>query len=1128
MTQEHLPSPGPAPAHPAPAGRFPYLDALNPQQRLAAETLDGPVLVLAGAGTGKTRVLTARLAHLVATRRAAPWQILAVTFTNKAAREMRERVSALLGQPVEGWWMGTFHSVAARILRENADLVGLKPTYTILDADDQIRLLKQVLQAEGVDDKRWPARAMAGVIDRWKDRALTPDRLKADDAGDLAGGRMVAVYAAYQDRLRTLNACDFGDLLLHTITVFQAHQDVLGRWQRRFRYILVDEYQDTNVAQYLWLRLLAQEHRNLCCVGDDDQCVVAGTRISMADGTLRPVEAVRPGDLVLSAYGGGRFGPARVSDVFRRRVSRETITIRTAAGSELTTTPEHTHFADVILHESPQKHFVYLMHRRGSGYRLGTSQVYTRGERHPVIGYQQRCLQERADAVWLVGAFGSENDAREWEHRLSLRYGITTLPFVARAGGSTAGLVHDQKRLDELHAEFAQTARVVELMEAHGLDPATPHYVPQSEPGRRRNLTLTLNAESRGPTPMHRIAMSGNDEDGARALADLGLKARTYRRNPRNWRYETLFRDYSRLEEIKARLATRFDLTVVCKGNILGKALTMRPAANVVPGMVVAMADGRHDVVVDVARAPYAGEVYDLNVEGTHNFVAEGVVTHNSIYGWRGAEVGNILRFEHDFPGAAVIRLEENYRSTGHILGAASGVIAHNRGRLGKTLWTGADAGEKVRVRAVWDGEDEARWVGEEIEALQRRGVRPGQVAVLVRAGFQTREFEERFITLGLPYRVLGGPRFYERQEIRDALAYLRLVHSPDDDLAFERIVNTPKRGVGPAAMQLINRTARSLGVPMAEAVWELCRTDELKPKLRATLRGFVEDLARWRAGLETTHHPELAKAILDESGYTAMWQADKSPEAPGRLENLKELVAALAEFETLGGFLEHVSLVMEAAEAAPGDQVTLMTLHGAKGLEFDVVFLPGWEEGVFPNQRALDESGVAGLEEERRLAYVGLTRARRIAMISHAANRRVFGTFQTSIPSRFVDELPKENVEHEADPGLYAGGGAWGGTGSSRLAEAGPSGNPLAPFARGFRPPPPRREGPLIEGSAFEVPARPPPDVPFAVGDRVFHQKRGYGTVVATNAPSVDVEFDHTGRKMVLESYLKRAEDAG
>ncbi len=737
-----------------------YLATLNPVQRAAAEALDGPVLVLAGAGTGKTRVLTTRLVHLIASRRAGPGQILAVTFTNKAAREMRDRIGAMLGTPVEGWWLGTFHSLAARILRRHAEEVGLKSNFTILDTDDQIRLIKQLLQAESIDDKRWPARVVLGVIERWKDRALTPDKLKPDDGGDVAGGKIIHLYAAYQERLRTLNAADFGDLMLHNITVFQRRADILADYHRRFRYLLVDEYQDTNVAQYLWLRLLAQASHNICCVGDDDQ----------------------------------------------------------------------------------------------------------------------------------------------------------------------------------------------------------------------------------------------------------------------------------------------------------------------------------------------------------------------SIYGWRGAEVGNILRFETDFPGAKVIRLEQNYRSTAHILAAASAVIAHNQGRLGKTLWTEEAGGEKVRVAALADGEEEARFVGDEIEALQRKGYALRQIAVLVRAGFQTREFEERLLILGLPYRVVGGPRFYERLEIRDALAYFRVVLQPEDDLAFERIINTPKRGIGDATLQTLRQAARVLAIPLAEAAWRLTDTDELKPRMRIVIRALMQDIARWRAEMGRLPHTDLARMILDESGYTAMWQADKTPEAPGRLENLKELVAAMADFETLGGFLEHVSLVMETQDSSDGDMATLMTLHSAKGLEFDVVFLPGWEEGLFPNQRAMDENGIAGLEEERRLAYVGITRARQRALITYAHSRRVYGAWATTIPSRFIEELPGEDIEIAADPSFidqrgFGGAGfeVWARDAGYRLPRAGAQ--------------PPARSFPVIEGTAFEVKPRARPSSSFVRDARVFHQKFGYGTVIAVDNDKLEIAFDQAGTKKVMDSFVVAAD---
>ena len=828
----------------------PYLDDLNPAQRAAVEALDGPVLMLAGAGTGKTKALTARIVHLLTTGRARPNEILAVTFTNKAAREMKERVGRMLGETVEGMpWMGTFHSISVKILRRHAELAGLKSNFTILDADDQLRLLKQVIAAADIDEKRWPARLLAGLIDGWKNRALTPARVPSAEAGAY-NNRGTELYAQYQDRLRSLNAVDFGDLLLHVVTIFQAHPDVLAQYQRWFRYILVDEYQDTNVAQYLWLRLLAQAHHNICCVGDDDQ----------------------------------------------------------------------------------------------------------------------------------------------------------------------------------------------------------------------------------------------------------------------------------------------------------------------------------------------------------------------SIYGWRGAEVGNILRFEKDFPGAQVIRLEQNYRSTAHILAAASGIIAANQGRLGKTLWTEVEEGDQVRLIGHWDGEEEARWIGEEIEGLKsgshhlakgrlnlrsmlthaeltrlaeiglgratrREFVRHAfetrmaytnprvaklvkrlleqdansnsmyqrvldspldrfslnEITILVRASHQMRAFEDRFLTIGLPYRVIGGPRFYERLEVRDAMAYFRLAVSPDDDLAFERVVNTPKRGLGDKAQQSIQMLARANGLSLHEGARMLLADGGLAGKGAGQLRAFVQGIDRWHAATRQAgySHIELAELILDESGYTAMWQNDKTPEAPGRLENLKELIKALEGFENLQGFLEHIALIMENDTEDAAEKVSIMTLHAAKGLEFPVVFLPGWEDGLFPSQRSMDESGKKGLEEERRLAYVGLTRAEELATISFAANRRVYGQWQNALPSRFIDELPEAHVEVLTPPGLYGGG--YGAAGMASSIET------KAMNADVYNSPGWRR----MQDRAANRPVSQPRETrdmvinatalsSFATGDRAFHDKFGYGTVVGIEGDKLDIAFDKAGIKKIVARFVRSAEAAG
>ncbi|WP_170608100.1 ATP-dependent helicase [Ruegeria arenilitoris] len=775
-----------------PAMSADYLNDLNPAQREAVERLEGPVLMLAGAGTGKTKALTARIAHLLRTHRVRENEILAVTFTNKAAREMKDRVGRMLGRPAEGMpWLGTFHSICVKLLRHHAELVDLKSNFSILGTDDQLRLLKQLVQAANIDDKRWPARMLSGIIDDWKNRALTPDKVPAVDAGAF-NGKGIELYAQYQTRLRELNAVDFGDLLLHMVTIFQAHSDVLEQYQRWFRFILVDEYQDTNVAQYLWLRLLAGGHKNICCVGDDDQ----------------------------------------------------------------------------------------------------------------------------------------------------------------------------------------------------------------------------------------------------------------------------------------------------------------------------------------------------------------------SIYGWRGAEVGNILRFEKDFPGAYVVRLEQNYRSTPHILAAASNIIRGNENRLGKELWTDAEEGEKVRLIGHWDGEEEARWIGEEIDAMQggTRGVRPmglDEIAILVRASHQMRAFEDRFLTIGLPYKVIGGPRFYERMEIRDAMAYFRLVVSPEDDLAFERIVNTPKRGLGDKAQQTIQRSARENGVSLVEGARIAVENGLIKGKGAVALRQLVDGLARWNAltrgprieiddesviddgfspvryGEPEHSHIELAQIILDESGYTGHWQNDKTPEAPGRLENLKELVNQLDNFENLQGFLEHVSLVMDNEQESDGAKVSIMTLHAAKGLEFPAVFLPGWEDGLFPSQRSMDETGVKGLEEERRLAYVGITRAEEVCTISFAANRRVFGQWQNSMPSRFIDELPADHVEVLTPPGLYGGGQATASI-ETRAAEANVYNSPgwkrmQARQGQYGTSQPRESRNTVIDATAVAS---------FTLSERVFHQKFGYGAVIGIEGDKVEVDFDKAGIKKVVSRFLSSKDD--
>jgi len=735
--------------------KFWYLENLNNSQRQAAETLDGPLLVLAGAGTGKTRVLITRIAHILMLGHATPSEILAVTFTNKAANEMKQRVSELIKRPIEGWWLGTFHSIGARILRAHANTVGLQSNFTILDSDDQARLIKQIMGRNNIDDKKISARTLSSIIQRWKDRGLTPQKVPQSESFDTNDGIALTVYQEYQSELLRVNAADFGDLLLHNLSLFRENNRILNQYQKRFRYILVDEYQDTNVSQYLWLRILAQNQKNICCVGDDDQ----------------------------------------------------------------------------------------------------------------------------------------------------------------------------------------------------------------------------------------------------------------------------------------------------------------------------------------------------------------------SIYSWRGAEVENILRFEKDFPGSNIVRLERNYRSTPHILAAASALIANNEDRHGKTLWTDLTDGKKVRVIGVWDGEEEARIAGDEIENLFIKKQVLNAIAVLVRAGFQTREFEERLITLGIPYRVIGGPRFYERQEIRDAVAYLRVLIQPDDDLAFERIVNLPKRGLGPATLQVVHKLARAEGISLTVAAAKLLNSDDLKPKARETLGCLLDDFNRWRINMEHEPHPKLANIIFEDSGYLNMWRDRKEPDAPGRIDNVNELVVALEGYESLVEFLEHVSLVMENDDSFITDKVNLMTIHGAKGLEFDTVFLAGWEEGLFPHPRTLDESGAIGLEEERRLAYVGLTRARKQAVVLFAANRRIHGQWQSSMPSRFIEELPANHVDVRSPSGLYGSK-----TNRQVIEDENRQLNQLNSHqTKNINSPIGRWQN--LNNSSLEDNKY---SASIEVGTRVFHQKFGYGKVTTRDGDKLEIDFEKAGIKRVMASFVE------
>jgi len=1044
------------------------LTGLNPVQHEAVTAPDGPVLVIAGAGSGKTRLLTHRVAYLVEALDVSPFEILAITFTNKAAGEMKERVAALVGPVADRMWVSTFHSACSRILRREAGALGYRTSFSIYDQADAVRLVDYVRRDLNLDPKRFPPRSLHHTISAMKNELVT-----AADARAAASSphevTIANVYEEYQKRLADASATDFDDLLLLTVRLFREHPDALARWRHRFRHILVDEFQDTNIAQWELVRLLAHEHRNLMVVGDADQCLVEGTRITMADGTERAIEHVVPGDRVMSGYGSGSFRPARVLRC-RQTDSFHGIEIGLASGRTIVSTPEHTHFAGYVLGRTPQLFVTYLMWKAGTGFRVGTTSTHTNG-RKPVLGHMQRCLQEHADAVWIVEVHDTEGEARWSEAVLAARYGLPTLPFVARnpEKASDRSLVSSQVLLDRLFGELDTEKGAYRLLEDQGLDFDHPHHVAATFTAgdgsrARRRLNVCLCGDRRGATSLHRIALFGSDDFGRRVLEELGYSIRPARAGSSGWRYETASKDMAwiraRVEEIQSYLevSVRYSARLAANGagNPTKNSLPLLPASSVRRGMVMFDESGGFDLVESMLWCEPRRPVYDLDIEQTHNFIANGIVTHNSVYGFRGADYRNLIRFEEEFPESSVIVMDQNYRSTQRILDAANAVIANNSSRRPKQLWTEQVGGELVIRYHAEDEHDEAAYVVHEINRLtDGEGARFADVAVFYRTNAQSRVLEESLVRAGIPYRIIGGTKFYDRREVKDALAYLRALVNPDDEVAWKRVVNVPKRGVGDTSVRKVEAYASGAGVPFREAL-----RDGAAAGVTGKALGGIRDLMRVMEQLEVTSIERgvagTLESMLDRTGYLAELEAERSIEAQGRIENLAELVGVAREFDeqldagiTTGlvgiagvdvdedapaeppsgllrvqAFLEAVSLVTDMDEDT-GEQsvVTLMTLHGAKGLEFPVVFLTGMEDGIFPHLRSLGD--LDALEEERRLCYVGITRARERLYLLHAWSRQLFGATDYYPPSRFLAEIPEELVDAQGEGrGRRRGGG--------------------------------------------------------------------------------------------------------
>jgi ATP-dependent DNA helicase UvrD/PcrA len=1072
-----------------------YLEGLNDAQREAVLQTEGPLLVVAGAGSGKTRVLTHRVAHLIAACGVKPNEILAITFTNKAAGEMRTRLEGLLGGVARAIWILTFHAACGRILRREAERLGYRSNFTIYDQADQVRLTKACLEELERDPKRFVPRGIHAQISNAKNQLVGPDEYMAR-VSSFYDQTVAEVYQLYQRRLHGSNAVDFDDLLMLTVEILERFPDAAKKWRKAFRYVLVDEYQDTNHAQYRLLQLLSAEHKNVCAVGDPDQCVVEGTLITMADGSTKAVEDVCEGDQVRSCYGSGVFRAARVSRLHRGSI-REGVVITTASGRRIISTAEHMHFAGFKAGRTPQRHMTYLMWKAGHGFRIGTSRTYTSGQPRAIPGPAMRLNAEHADAAWVISVHPSEIAARADEMLLSLQFGLPTIPFVARPTRRTvSSFVGDQGAIDRVFRELDTEDAGLALIEQSGLSFEHPHFsTATTTNGKRirRRLSVCLCGDVRGRSPMHRISLFGYDEEGRAALESAGFSLRPAYKGSAGWRFETARADFGELMEVVTRIQEALDVSIRFTARLAGQdgavgkrnALPFMPASAVRPGMVMFDENGGFDTVESVEPVTLDKPVYDLEVERTHNYIANGLVTHNSIYAFRGADIRNVLEFERDFPGARTIALEQNYRSTNTILRAANGVIRNNRERKEKNLWSDLGDGEPVRVLEVEDEHAEARFVAAEVAQRIEEGYSGREIAVFYRTNAQSRVLEDVLVRQGVPYQVIGGPRFYERAEIKDAVAYLQVIDNPADAVSLLRIANRPRRGVGDTTLTRLQLWAETNGTTLHEALGHAEAAGVGGASLRSVnaLQTLLQSLQAQSQELSVA---ELVQRVLEQSGYLESLEAERTIEARGRIENMQELVgvaqeyAEQAEDPSLSEFLQQISLFSDQDTIREEQSlVTLMTLHNAKGLEFGAVFMIGMEEGIFPHARSVEEQGI---EEERRLAYVGMTRAKEQLTLTHASSRSLWGSRAYNLPSRFLDELPQDEVARERlRPGSWSSYGA--------------------PAASAIQP----RE---------DVPA-------LSTGDSVRHGTLGEGVVVGIEPGGVvTVRFADDGaeRKLMLE----------
>lgn len=1090
---------------------------LNKEQYDGAMTVDGQVLILAGAGSGKTRVLTYRIAHMINDLDIAPYQILAITFTNKAAKEMRDRVSSLVGDTANSMWISTFHSTCVKILRREIQHLGYKSNFTIYDSSDQKTLINECIKELNINDKDITQREIGGKISRAKDKMQTAASYKREFESNFRENKIADVYVLYQKKLKENNAMDFDDLIFKTVELFLKNPDVLEFYQRKFRYIMVDEYQDTNGAQYQLVKLLAEKYKNICVVGDDDQCLIPETIVKSQSGDVK-IKDISKGDRVYVAIGNGDVALKEVSGVSKKEYSGNLVEVITKRGKIIKGTSNHITFAKVNI--KAELFYVYLMYKENVGYRIGqTSSVRSRkGEK--TSGLAVRLNGEQADKMWIIEVCKNKGEASYYEEYYSVKYGLPKCVFNSRG----RNLVITQEHINKMFKEIDTMNNAQKLMDEQNLYNEYPHHmssaVIRGNSSRKRiNIAFFGGRLNREKIYSHRISLNSSGDEVENKLREAGFNVRAGKRN--TFRVETERAIYEDAEEFAKKLLNETEDFELCKKAKLTQddSLIFMPLGSMKIGMEIAIMEDDKivlDEIKSVNSTNYSGNLYDLNIEGVRNYIANGIVMHNCIYAWRGADIKNILDFEKDYPGTKVIKLEQNYRSKGNILNAANVVIANNTYRKQKVLRTEQEQGSKIKIYRAFDDRSEADFVSKTIADLKFTEKKKNEdFAILYRTNAQSRIFEETLRRRGINYKIVGGTRFYDRREIKDLLCYLKALVNPKDDISLKRIINVPKRSIGDATVSKVEEFARNFEMDFWDALKESRTISTLSPRNTSKIDGFTELIESFMDLKETVSPSILIESVLKDTGYLAELEKSNEIEDKSRVENLKELVSDAVEFEktsedkSLEAYLEKVSLVQDTDKLDEEDSegaVVLMTVHSAKGLEFPVVFVVGMENGLFPSMSDLEKNDQ--MEEARRLCYVAITRAKDVLYLTSAEQRRVFGRTTCYSQSDFISEIAPELKE-------IVGGRAQG---AQRPFVSHSTNNINNGFIK-------KEENTTkIVNEAANKDLLPISDA--TLGKKVKHSKFGIGTIVTVqqsgNDKKLTIAFDKQGVKTLLFSVAK------